>query len=167
MKLVDRSLALAAVTAIAVSTVTAVRAQNQPNAYVVNKLVSDLPNMAAVQDPNLKNAWGSRLVRPRARSGSPITPMGCQRFMTVTARSRLSLSQSPAHRQQGRDRVARNSRRPTAWCGTRPRPSARHSWSREHSYPLRSSSVPRTGRYPRGPEASPRQTTQSSPSTIL
>ena len=58
MKLVDRSLALAAVTAIAVSTVTAVRAQNQPNAYVVNKLVSDLPNMAAVQDPNLKNAWG-------------------------------------------------------------------------------------------------------------
>jgi uncharacterized protein (TIGR03118 family) len=58
VKLVDRSLALAAVTAIAVSTVTAVRAQNQPNAYVVNKLVSDLPNMAAVQDPNLKNAWG-------------------------------------------------------------------------------------------------------------
>jgi uncharacterized protein (TIGR03118 family) len=58
MKFVDRSLALAAVTAITVSTVTAVRAQNQPNAYVVNKLVSDLPNMAAVQDPNLKNAWG-------------------------------------------------------------------------------------------------------------
>jgi uncharacterized protein (TIGR03118 family) len=58
VKLVDRSLTLAAVTAIAVSTITAVRAQNQPNAYVVNKLVSDLPNMAAVQDPNLKNAWG-------------------------------------------------------------------------------------------------------------
>jgi uncharacterized protein (TIGR03118 family) len=57
MKLVDRSLALAAVTAIAVSTVTAVRA-DQPNAYVVTKLVSDLPNMAAVQDPNLKNPWG-------------------------------------------------------------------------------------------------------------
>ena len=57
MKFVDRSLALGAVTVIAVSTVTAVRA-DQPNAYVVNKLVSDLPNMAAVQDPNLKNAWG-------------------------------------------------------------------------------------------------------------
>jgi uncharacterized protein (TIGR03118 family) len=57
MKLVDRSLALAAVTAIAVSTVTAVRA-DQPNAYVVTKLVSDLPNMAAVQDPKLKNPWG-------------------------------------------------------------------------------------------------------------
>jgi uncharacterized protein (TIGR03118 family) len=57
MKLVDRSLALAAVTAIAVSTVTAVRA-DQPNAYVVTKLVSDLPNIAAVQDPNLKNPWG-------------------------------------------------------------------------------------------------------------
>jgi uncharacterized protein (TIGR03118 family) len=58
MKFVDRSLALGAVTVIAVSTVTAVRAQNQPNAYVVTKLVSDLPNMAAVQDPNLKNPWG-------------------------------------------------------------------------------------------------------------
>jgi uncharacterized protein (TIGR03118 family) len=58
MKLVDRSLAFAAVTAIAVSTVTAVRADDQPNAYVVTNLVSDLPNTAAVQDPNLKNAWG-------------------------------------------------------------------------------------------------------------
>jgi uncharacterized protein (TIGR03118 family) len=57
MKFVDRSLALGAVTVIAVSTVTAVRA-DQPNAYVVTKLVSDLPNMAAVQDPNLKNPWG-------------------------------------------------------------------------------------------------------------
>jgi uncharacterized protein (TIGR03118 family) len=58
MMLVDRSLALAAVVAIAVSTVTAVRADDQPNAYVVTNLVSDLPNTAAVQDPNLKNAWG-------------------------------------------------------------------------------------------------------------
>src|SRR5271156_1196987 len=57
MKFVDRSLALAAVTAIAVSTITAVHA-DQPNAYVVTNLVSDLPNTAAVQDPNLKNAWG-------------------------------------------------------------------------------------------------------------
>jgi uncharacterized protein (TIGR03118 family) len=57
MKFVDRSLALGAVTVIAVSTVTAVRA-DQPNTYVVTKLVSDLPNMAAVQDPNLKNPWG-------------------------------------------------------------------------------------------------------------
>ena len=38
--------------------VTAVRAGNRPNAYVVTNLVSDLPNTAAVQDPNLKNAWG-------------------------------------------------------------------------------------------------------------
>src|ERR1700733_7231270 len=58
MKLVDRSLALAAVTAIAVSTVTAVRADDRPNTYVVTNLVSDLPNTAAVQDPNLKNPWG-------------------------------------------------------------------------------------------------------------
>ena len=35
-----------------------VRADNRPNAYVVTNLVSDLPNTAAVQDPNLKNAWG-------------------------------------------------------------------------------------------------------------
>ena len=58
MKLVDRSLPLAAVTAIALSTVTAAHADDRPNAYVVTNLVSDLPNMAAVQDPNLKNAWG-------------------------------------------------------------------------------------------------------------
>ena len=58
MKLVDRSLTLAAVMAIAVSTVTAVRADDQRNAYVVTNLVSDLPNTATVQDPNLKNAWG-------------------------------------------------------------------------------------------------------------
>jgi hypothetical protein len=60
MKFVDRSLALAAVTAIAVSTITAVHA-DQPNAYVVTKLVSDLPKMAAVQDPNLRNPLGGRV----------------------------------------------------------------------------------------------------------
>jgi hypothetical protein len=58
MKLVDRSLALAAFMAMAVSTATAARADDQGNAYVVTNLVSDLPNTAAVQDPNLKNPWG-------------------------------------------------------------------------------------------------------------
>jgi uncharacterized protein (TIGR03118 family) len=63
MKHVSRSLAPAAIIAIAVSGVTAVRADDdgfdrQRNAYVVTNLVSDLPNTAAVQDPNLKNPWG-------------------------------------------------------------------------------------------------------------
>ena len=58
MRHFSRSLALAAIMAIAVSGVTAVRADNQRNAYVVTNLVSDLPKTAAVQDPNLKNAWG-------------------------------------------------------------------------------------------------------------
>jgi uncharacterized protein (TIGR03118 family) len=54
----SRSLALATIIAIAVSGVTAVRADDRQNAYDVNNLVSDLPNTAAVRDPNLKNAWG-------------------------------------------------------------------------------------------------------------
>ena len=58
MRHFSRSLALAAIMAIAVSGVTAVRADNQRNAYVITNLVSDLPKTAAVQDPNLKNAWG-------------------------------------------------------------------------------------------------------------
>jgi uncharacterized protein (TIGR03118 family) len=58
MKRLRRSLALAAIIAISVSGVTAVGADNRPNAYVVTNLVSDLPNTAAVRDPNLKNAWG-------------------------------------------------------------------------------------------------------------
>ncbi len=58
MKRLSRSLAPAAIIAIAVSGVTAVRADGQRNAYVVTNLVSDLPNTAVVQDPNLKNAWG-------------------------------------------------------------------------------------------------------------
>jgi uncharacterized protein (TIGR03118 family) len=58
MKHLSRSLALAAISAIMVSGTTAVRADDQRNAYVVTNLVSDLPNTAAVQDPNLKNAWG-------------------------------------------------------------------------------------------------------------
>src|ERR1700729_2319553 len=58
MRHFSRSLALAAIMAIAVSGVTAVRADNQRNAYVITNLDSDLPKTAAVQDPNLKNAWG-------------------------------------------------------------------------------------------------------------
>ena len=58
MKRLRRSLALAAIIGITVSGVTAVRADNRPNAYVATNLVSDLPNTAAVRDPNLKNAWG-------------------------------------------------------------------------------------------------------------
>jgi uncharacterized protein (TIGR03118 family) len=53
-----RKLALAAIVSIAVSGVTAVRADDRQNSYDVNNLVSDLPSGAAVQDANLKNAWG-------------------------------------------------------------------------------------------------------------
>ena len=58
MNVLTRHLALATIIAIAVSGVTAVRADAQQNAYVVTNLVSDLAGKAAVQDPNLKNAWG-------------------------------------------------------------------------------------------------------------
>jgi uncharacterized protein (TIGR03118 family) len=58
-----RYLAPAAIIALAVSVVTAVRADDdgsvrQRNAYVVTPLVSDLASKAKVMDPNLKNAWG-------------------------------------------------------------------------------------------------------------
>ncbi len=63
MNRITRHLAPAAIIALAVSGVTAVRADDdnfkrQPNAYVVTKLVSDLKNVAKVQDPVLQNAWG-------------------------------------------------------------------------------------------------------------
>src|ERR1700726_846566 len=54
---ITRHIASAAI--IALSTFgAAVRADAQQNAYVVTPLVSDLAGKAAVQDPNLKNAWG-------------------------------------------------------------------------------------------------------------
>jgi uncharacterized protein (TIGR03118 family) len=60
---ITRHLAPAAIIALAVSGVTAVRADDdgfnrQRNAYVMTPLVSDLPNTAAVQDPVLQNSWG-------------------------------------------------------------------------------------------------------------
>jgi len=63
MNRITRHLAPAAIIALAVSGVTAVRADDdnfkrQPNAYAVTKLVSDLKNVAKVQDPVLQNAWG-------------------------------------------------------------------------------------------------------------
>ncbi len=63
MNRIIRHLAPAAIIALAVSGVTAVRADDdnfkrQRNAYVVTKLVSDLKNVAKVQDPVLQNAWG-------------------------------------------------------------------------------------------------------------
>jgi uncharacterized protein (TIGR03118 family) len=53
----------AAIIALAVSGATAVRADGDGldghrDAYVVTNLVSNLPNTAAVQDPNLQNPWG-------------------------------------------------------------------------------------------------------------
>lgn len=56
-------LASAAMLVLAVTDATAVRADDfnfagQRNAYVVNKLVSDLKNGANFQDPVLQNAWG-------------------------------------------------------------------------------------------------------------
>jgi uncharacterized protein (TIGR03118 family) len=57
-----RLLTPAAVIAIAISSVSAVRADDDDspgqNAYLVTNLVSDLPKTAAVQDPVLQNAWG-------------------------------------------------------------------------------------------------------------
>jgi hypothetical protein len=55
---ITRHLAPAAIISLAVSGVTAGGADAQQNAYVVTPLVSDLAGKAAVQDPNLKNAWG-------------------------------------------------------------------------------------------------------------
>ena len=60
---ITRYFAPAAIIALAVSGVTAVRADDdvsngQRNAYVVTNLVSDLAKTAAVQDPVLQNAWG-------------------------------------------------------------------------------------------------------------
>jgi hypothetical protein len=109
----------------------------------------------------------SRLLRPRARSGSPTTPRDCRPFTTAPALSSPWLSRSRARQQPGKGPVAREARRRPAWCGTRPR----HSWFRERSYRPHSSGPPRTGRFPPGPGASvtsPRPyppTTQSSPST--
>jgi uncharacterized protein (TIGR03118 family) len=47
-----------AIIAAALAGSTAAHASSLPNAYQVNNAVSDLPNRAAVQDPNLKNSWG-------------------------------------------------------------------------------------------------------------
>jgi len=59
MKHVSRSLAPAAIIAIAVSGVMAVRADaDSQNAYLVTPLVSDINGAAPNTDPNLKNAWG-------------------------------------------------------------------------------------------------------------
>jgi uncharacterized protein (TIGR03118 family) len=60
---ITRYLTPAAIIALAVSGVTAVRADDdvssgQRNAYVVTDLVSDLAKTAAVQDPVLQNSWG-------------------------------------------------------------------------------------------------------------
>jgi uncharacterized protein (TIGR03118 family) len=56
--MLNRKFTLAAIIAAAISGVTPTYASSLPNAYQVNNAVSDLPNRAAVQDPNLKNAWG-------------------------------------------------------------------------------------------------------------
>jgi uncharacterized protein (TIGR03118 family) len=56
--MLSQKLVLAAIISLAVSGVNAVRADDRQNAYDVNNLVSDLPGRAAVQDSNLKNAWG-------------------------------------------------------------------------------------------------------------
>jgi uncharacterized protein (TIGR03118 family) len=63
MKLVSRNFILAAVIAVSVTAATAARADDeslasQQNAYVVTRLVSDLPGKANFQDPVLQNAWG-------------------------------------------------------------------------------------------------------------
>jgi uncharacterized protein (TIGR03118 family) len=54
---ITRHLVPAAIIAIAVSGVTAVRADDG-NSYVVTNLVSDISGAASIFDPNLKNSWG-------------------------------------------------------------------------------------------------------------
>jgi uncharacterized protein (TIGR03118 family) len=63
MNRITRKLVPAAIIALTTVGATAVRADDdsfdgQRNAYVVTNLVSNLPKTAAVQDPNLRNAWG-------------------------------------------------------------------------------------------------------------
>jgi uncharacterized protein (TIGR03118 family) len=63
MKSITRRLAPAAIAAIAIVGVTAVRAadwdsRGEKNAYVVTALVSDLAGKANFQDPLLQNSWG-------------------------------------------------------------------------------------------------------------
>jgi uncharacterized protein (TIGR03118 family) len=58
MKDITRQLIPAAIIALAVSGLAVQRADAQQNAYQVTPLVSNLPGKAAVQDPNLQNAWG-------------------------------------------------------------------------------------------------------------
>jgi uncharacterized protein (TIGR03118 family) len=63
MNAITRHLAPTVIIALAVSGVTAARADDHDsngrrNAYVVTNLVSDLAKTAAVQDPVLQNAWG-------------------------------------------------------------------------------------------------------------
>jgi hypothetical protein len=54
----DRHFGASAVIAISIIVATTHRADAQQNAYVVTPLVSDQTGKAAVQDSNLKNAWG-------------------------------------------------------------------------------------------------------------
>jgi uncharacterized protein (TIGR03118 family) len=58
MKDITRQLIPAAIIALAVSGLAVQRADAQQNAYQVTPLVSNLAGKAAVQDPNLQNAWG-------------------------------------------------------------------------------------------------------------
>jgi uncharacterized protein (TIGR03118 family) len=63
MKRIAHYLAPAVIVAVAVTSVISVRADDSNfkrhlNAYLVNKLVSDLKNVANFQDPVLQNAWG-------------------------------------------------------------------------------------------------------------
>jgi uncharacterized protein (TIGR03118 family) len=58
MNVLTRYLVPVAIIAFAVSSMTAIRADAQQNAYIITSLVSNLAGKAAVQDPNLQNAWG-------------------------------------------------------------------------------------------------------------
>ena len=58
IKQFGRHFGSSAVIAVAIIAATAVRADAQQNAYVVNPLVSDQTGKAPIVDPNLKNAWG-------------------------------------------------------------------------------------------------------------
>lgn len=53
-----RHIAPAAIMALCIAGMAAEPADAQQNAYVVNRLVSNLAGKASVQDPNLQNAWG-------------------------------------------------------------------------------------------------------------
>ena len=152
---ITRHLAPAAIIAVAVYGAAAVRADAQQNAYVVTPLVSDLAGKAAVQDPNLKNAWGVTFTPAASPFWIADNANGLSTLYDGDGTIVSLVVTIPCPPTAGKDRAARKARHLPDWCGTRRRTQPRHSWFRERSCRPHSSGTPRTGRYLPGPGASP------------